>query len=361
MSLLDQATNPRPGEELDSAKLEPYLLSNLPELTGPLSVQQFPGGHSNLTYQIALGETQLVLRRPPFGKKIKSAHDMGREYRILSNLVKVYPRVPRPLLYCEDVAILGAPFYVMERVQGVVLRAQPPDGLELTPDTMQRLSTAFIDNLAAIHAVDYQAAGLAELGKPEGYVERQISGWSKRYRNAQTDEIASIDQTADWLAANMPADSPPALIHNDYKYDNLLLDPDDLSNIRAVLDWEMATVGDPLMDLGTTLAYWVESTDPPELQALAFGPTARPGSFTRTELLQRYQQQTGRELPDMLFYYVYALFKLAVIVQQIYARYKSGHSQDTRFASMIQVVRIMGNTATRAIENESIDIRPVPK
>jgi aminoglycoside phosphotransferase (APT) family kinase protein len=352
---LDQPTTPRPGEELDSAKLQTYLNQHLPGYSGDLTIQQFPGGHSNLTYMLRLGQRDLVLRRPPFGARIKSAHDMGREPRILSHLVEVYRRVPRPLLYCQDESILGAPFYVMHRINGVILRSQPPKDIDLSPEVMRRLSTAFIDNLAAIHAVDYQAAGLADLGKPAGYVQRQITGWTKRYQHAQTDHIPAIDKTAAWLAANIPPETAPALIHNDYKYDNLILDPKDLANILAVLDWEMATIGDPLMDLGTTLAYWVEAADPPELQALAFGPTTLPGNLTRAELAHRYTEISGLDLPDMLFYYVYALFKLAVIVQQIYARYKSGHSQDARFASMIDIVAVMGRTAQRALDLGRID------
>jgi aminoglycoside phosphotransferase (APT) family kinase protein len=313
-------------------------------------VEQFPGGYSNLTYLVRVGEHELVLRRPPFGRKIKSAHDMGREFEILSNLEKVYTRVPRPLAFCEHEDVIGAPFYVMERIQGIVLRANAPKTLTLDPETMQRLSEAFIDNLAAIHALDYKAAGLGELGKPEGYVERQIKGWTKRYFDAQTDEIPQIEVAAVWLAENMPPDSGAALIHNDYKYDNLILDPRDLSNILGVLDWEMATIGDPLMDLGTTLGFWVDPDDPQELKDLAFGITSLPGNYTRMQLVNRYAERSDLDVSQVLFYYVYALFKIAVIVQQIYARYIAGHSQDERFASMIDVVRVMGITSNRALE-----------
>ncbi|MDH5507667.1 MAG: phosphotransferase family protein [Anaerolineae bacterium] len=352
---LDQAAPTRPGEELDAAKLAAYLRTALPDLDGELVIEQFPGGHSNLTYLLRIGENELVLRRPPFGAQIKSAHDMGREYGILSKLVQVYPRVPRPLAYCEDASVLGAPFYIMERVRGVVLRASPPPGLDLSAAVMQSLSEAFVDNLATIHALDYKTAGLGELGKPDGYVQRQIGGWTKRYQAAQTDALPQIEAVAEWLAANMPAESGAALIHNDYKYDNLVLDPDNLANILGVLDWEMATLGDPLMDLGCALGYWVDPDDPPEMQALAFGLTTRPGNLSRRQLAERYAQQSGRDIGNLLFYYVYALFKIAVIVQQIYARYKSGHSQDERFAAMIEGVKVMGGMAVRAIEAGRVD------
>lgn len=352
---IDRSKPTRPGEELDQKKLAAYLASVLPDGSKPLIIEQFPGGYSNLTYLLKFGGKEYVLRRPPFGRKIKSAHDMGREYRILSKLVEVYPRVPRPLAYCEDEDVLGAPFYVMERIQGVILRAKPPKGIDLTPDLMQRLSENFIDNLADIHSIDYQAAGLEDLGKPEGYVERQITGWTKRYQNAQTNDLPQIDAVAAWLADNMPKESGSTLIHNDYKYDNLLLNPNDLTEIIGVLDWEMATLGDPLMDLGTTLSYWVAPDDPPELQANAFGLTTLPGNLSRAQLANRYAERAGRDIPDLLYYYVYALFKLAVIAQQIYARYKTGDSQDARFARFIDLVQLMGQIGTRALELERID------
>src|ERR1044071_2045810 len=253
--LLDNPRSVRDGEQLDAAKLLAYLRSKLPGLDGAVEVKQFPAGFSNLTYLWRVGEQEFVLRRPPFGAKIKTAHDMNREFLILSRLYPVFPKVPRPVLYCEDETILGAPFYLMERVRGVILRAQPPEGLELSPQTMRRLSESFVRNFVEIHAVDYAAAGLGELGRPEGYVARQIEGWTKRFFDARTDEAAEVEALAGWLAANAPRDSGAALIHNDYKYDNVVFAPDRLDSIVAVLDWEMATVGDPLMDLGTALGY----------------------------------------------------------------------------------------------------------
>ncbi|HUV88914.1 MAG TPA: phosphotransferase family protein [Anaerolineae bacterium] len=356
----DQPAAVRPGEELDTGRLEAYFHAHAPGLSGPIVVEQFPGGHSNLTYLLRVGERELVLRRPPFGAKIKTAHDMEREYRILSHLVIVYPRVPRPLLYCEDAAVLGAPFYVMERLKGVILRGSVPQGLQLTPSLMRGLSENLLDNLVEIHGVDYQAAGLGDLGRPAGYVQRQIEGWTKRYHDARTDDIPEMECVAAWLAQHTPPEAGASLIHNDYKYDNLVLDPQDLSRRRSprivgVLDWEMATVGDPLMDLGTTLGYWVEPDDPGEMRALSFGLTTLPGNLSRRELAQRYAERSGRDVSNILYYYVYALFKIAVIVQQIYARYKAGLTQDPRFAMMMYAVQTLGKAGALAIEKGRID------
>jgi aminoglycoside phosphotransferase (APT) family kinase protein len=352
--LLDLPQKTRRGEELDAGKLEVYLRQALPDLTGPIEIEQFPRGYSNLTYLLRIGERELVLRRPPFGAKIKTAHDMGREFQILSRLIAVYPKVPRPCAYCADEAVLGAPFYLMERVKGIILRTKPPEGLELTPALMGRISEGFIDNLATIHGIDYVAAGLGELGRPEGYVTRQVEGWTKRYQNARTDDIPEMDRLASWLAANKPAEAGGRLIHNDYKYDNLVLDPQDPARIRAVLDWEMATVGDPLMDLGSTLAYWVDADDPEDWRQQSFGLTTLPGNLNREQLLARYLASGGQTVNNAVFYFAYGLFKIAVIVQQIYARYKQGLTQDTRFAGLIHLVRAASRTACLAIDKQRI-------
>ncbi len=348
---LDQAAPVRPGEELPVAVLEDYLRRHLPDISGPLVVEQFARGFSNLTYLLRVGETELVLRRAPFGNAVKSAHDMGREYRVLSKLWAVYPAAPRPVLFCDDPGVMDVPFYVMERRRGVILRQQLPTGLTIDAPTARRLSTALIDGLADLHRLDYRAAGLGDLGKPEGYVARQVSGWTERYTKARTDDLPAMDRTARWLAGRMPGESGPALIHNDYKYDNLVLDPRDLTRVVAVLDWEMATVGDPLMDLGTTLGYWVEADDPPSLRLSATGPTALPGSLTRRELVARYAEQTGRDVSGVLFYYVFGLFKIAVIVQQIYARYVGGQTRDPRFARLNDLVAVLAEQGDRAAES----------
>ena len=354
--LIDRSRAVRQGEEIASERLLDYLAEYLPGIEGPLDIEQFPAGFSNLTYLVRAGERELVLRRPPVGAKIKTAHDMSREYRILSHLYPVYKKVPRPLLYCEDEEVLGAPFYVMERVTGIILRAQPPRGIELTAELMRGLSETFIDNLAEIHEVDYEAAGLGDLGTPQGYVKRQVEGWTRRYYNARTDDVPSIEQLADWLQQHLPDDSPrAALIHNDYKYDNLVLSPDDLTQVVAVLDWEMATIGDPLMDFGTSLGYWVETTDPVEWQRYGFGLTSLDGSFTRAELLDHYVKRTGRRIDDPVFYFAYGLLKIAVIVQQIYFRYQKGLTRDPRFAQLGELVKACGALAQRAIRLKRID------
>lgn len=355
-STIDRSAPVRAGEELPHNLLRDYLAAHLPELDGPLTVEQFPAGFSNLTYLLRIGDRELVLRRPPIGAKIKTAHDMSREYRILSHLYPVYNKVPRPLLFCDDEAILGAPFYVMERVQGVILRAQPPRGIDLTPALMRSLSETFIENLASIHEIDYEAAGLGDLGSPQGYVKRQVEGWTKRYFNARTDDVPAIERLAEWLQQNLPADSAKAaLIHNDYKYDNLVLAPENLGRVVAVLDWEMATIGDPLMDFGTSLGYWVEATDPEEWQRYGFGLTSLPGSLTRSELLDHYERRTGRRVDEPVFYFAYGLLKIAVIVQQIYFRYQKGLTRDPRFAQLGALVKACGDLAQRAIERNRID------
>jgi aminoglycoside phosphotransferase (APT) family kinase protein len=345
---LDRAKPMR--EALDLERLTPYLQQALEMPDAPVSVQQFPGGHSNLTYLVKIGARELVLRRPPFGAQIKTAHDMDREFKILDRLAPVYPRVPRPLLLADE-AVLGARFYVMERVPGVILRSRLPAGLEIDPALARRLSAAAVMTLAELHAIDIDAAGLTELGHPDGYVRRQVEGWTKRYDAARTDDIPAMEQVAAWLAANLPTSGPPTLIHNDFKYDNLVLDPDDLTRVRGVLDWEMATIGDPLMDLGTALCYWVEAGDAPELRAFAFGPTAVPGSYTRREFAEHYARITGRDLAQLGFYAAFGLWKTAVVAQQIYLRFVRGHTSDPRFAMMIAGVRALASQAARTLES----------
>ncbi len=366
-SPVDRPAAVRSGEELDLERLSEYLRRELPELAGApgfedstpsaggIHVRQFPSGFSNLTYLISIGGRELVLRRPPFGTKIKSAHDMGREFRILSALAGSYAKVPKAMIYCADPEVLGAPFYLMERVEGVVLRPRMAVSEEPDAETMAAIADSLVDTLAELHAVDFERAGLADLGRPEGYVRRQVEGWAKRYEAAKTDEIAEIEATSAWLLGNLPAESGVALIHNDFKYDNLVLDPGDLSRIVAVLDWEMATLGDPLMDLGTALGYWVDPHDPPEMLELKLSPTTIPGNPSRLEVAQRYARTTGRSLDHLVFYYVYGLFKIAVIVQQIYTRFKRGDTQDPRFASLIDGVRLCGLVAGQSIAKGRID------
>lgn len=355
---IDEPKPVREGEALDLDALETWLRAHT-DLLGEdarVELQQFPSGYSNLTYMLRIvqpsGAIELVLRRPPFGNVVKSGHDMHREYTVLSKLAPSYSLAPRPLAYCEDPAILGAPFYVMERRRGIVIRRRPPKGMSLGESEARRLSAALIDGLAQLHAIDWRVAGLAELGKPEGYARRQVEGWTRRWEAAKTDEVPRLDAIAGWLAAELPADADDdaALIHNDYKYDNVLLDPDDPGRIIAVLDWEMATIGSPRMDLGTTLGYWVEAGDDARLQGLAFGPTNLPGSLTRAELIERYERATGTRVGDGAYYRVFGLFKIAVILQQIYARYQKGSTQDPRFAALGYFVTMLAEVAEAAAE-----------
>ncbi len=355
MNWTDQASPIRKGEELNQEALQTYLADHLPAGQGPLVVEQFPKGFSNLTYLLRLGERQLVLRRPPFGAKIKTAHDMSREFRILSSLVQVYPKVPKPLLYCEDESVIGAPFYVMERVEGIILRPRMPEDMIPDATTMHGIAGALVDTFVELHAVDYEAAGLGDLGRPEGYIDRQIRGWTERYQKARTDELKDLEKTAGWLAGNLPAANAPALIHNDFKYDNLILDASDWTKVIAVLDWEMATIGDPLMDLGTSIGYWINHDDPEIMQQFQLSPTTLPGNPTRAEIVQLYAEKSGRDLGNIVFYYAYGMFKIAVIIQQIYYRYKKGFTQDPRFANLNFAVQMCGTVAWQAIQKGRID------
>lgn len=355
---IDTPTDVREGEEFDVDCLGVWLREERPELDGEIEVLQFPAGHSNLTYLIRVGDREFVLRRPPHGAHVESGHDMSREWRVLKALEGTYDRVPSPVAFCEEEDVIGAPFYLMERVQGAVLRGADPGGFELDAPTMEALSESFVEEFATLHGIDWKEAGLEGFGNPEGYVDRQVVGWIDRYAKSRTDEIEQMEEVGDWLKTNRPETDldqrGASLIHNDFKYDNLVLDPEDLSQIRAILDWEMATVGDPLMDLGTTLAYWVEDDDPDVLLTMQFGPTAKPGNFTRRELVDAYAERTGRDVSDMLFYYVYGLYKVAVIGQQIYYRFDQGHTDDPRFAALIHAVRALASTAVRALERDSI-------
>jgi aminoglycoside phosphotransferase (APT) family kinase protein len=334
----------RQGEELDLARLSHWMRAQgLP--TGELSQEQFPKGHSNLTYLVRAGTHEYVLRRPPAGSKVKSAHDMGREARILEKLQPVFPLAPRVVAVCDDTSVLGVPFYLMERIRGVILRGPEPR-VPVSAEQARGLGVSFARTLASLHAVDFRAAGLT--GKPEGYVRRQVEGWTRRWQEARTEDVQDVEEMARWLAERMPPSMGAAFIHNDFKYDNLVLDPDDLTRVAGVLDWEMSTVGDPLMDLGTALGYWVEEGDPEPVKAFAFGPTFLPGSVTRAQLVEEYARAAQRDVPDMLFYYCFALFKTAVVAQQIYKRYVQGLTRDERFASFGLGVQILARAAAEA-------------
>jgi len=341
---------------VDIDRLAAYLPDALPgHPRGAVRVQQFPSGYSNLTYLVHVGEAALILRRPPVGVEIATAHDMGREYRILSHLHPVYDKAPKPLALCEDPAVLGAPFYVMERVEGVILRKGIPEEMVPSPELTARIAGELVRTLAELHAVDFDSAGLGDLGRPAGYAHRQIEGWTKRYRRSETDEVPEADKVAAWLRHAIPDERDAALIHNDFKHDNVVLDPVDWSRVIAVLDWEMATLGDPLMDLGTSLAYWIQPSDPPEVLEARLSPTTWPGTPSRSEIVEAYARASGRDVPDVVFYYAYGLFKVAVIVQQLYARYVSGKTADPRYARLIDGVRALSLVAWQSIQKGRID------
>jgi aminoglycoside phosphotransferase (APT) family kinase protein len=351
MNYIDKTKPIREGEDFETAKVEAFLKAAIPGLEGALTVEQFPGGHSNLTYLLKIGGRELVLRRPPFGRKVKTAHDMGREYRIQKSLKPVFPYCPEPLAYAEDESIIGCPFYVMERIRGIILRRDLPKGLSFSPQETRALCEKLMDVYAALHHVDYKKAGLEGYGKPEGYVRRQVEGWSERYRNARTDDAPDFEPIMAWLHAKMPGESAiVSVIHNDYRFDNVVLDPMNPLEIIGVLDWEMATIGDPLMDLGGALAYWVDRADPPNMQAIRIAPTHLEGMMTRRELVSAYARRMGMTIENIDFYYCFGLFRLAVIAQQIYYRFYHGQTKDERFKLMIFAVHVLHEAAKNVIE-----------
>ncbi len=351
MDMTDKPTAVRQGETFDSETVAQFLKENIPGLKGSLTVAQFPSGFSNLTYMIRMGDQEMVLRRPPFGKKAKSAHDMTREYRILNALHPVFPYVPKPLAYTDDPSIMGCPFYVMERKKGIILRKDLPRGLTLSPDHARQLCENLIDIQLKLHAIDYHRAGLDDFGHPDGYMQRQVEGWAKRYQASQTEDAPDFDRILTWIHDKMPTDSVKAtIIHNDYKLDNVVLNPDNPLDIIGVLDWEMATIGDPLTDLGNSLAYWVQKDDPDDLQSIRLMPTHIPGALTRKELVERYCGQSGLSADHFDFYYCFGLFRLAVIAQQIYYRFFHGQTRDHRFKTLIVVVHNLRKAASRLIQ-----------
>jgi len=355
MPIVDESIDPRKGEELNSRKVEEFLRDTISGLDGEFVIKQFPGGFSNLTYRIQAGNREMVLRRPPFGKKAKTAHDMSREYRILKALHPVFPYAPKPLAYSESSDVMDCPFYVMERIPGIILRKDFPEGLLLKPEEAGSLCRNFIQVMNRLHSIDYRKIGLDGYGKPEGYVRRQVEGWSARYRDAKTDDAPDFERIMEWLHEKMPDESEkPGIIHNDYKFDNVVLNPENPLEIIGILDWEMATIGDPLMDLGSSLAYWIDRNDSPELQLTRTMPTTAEGMLTRKELVDYYLKVSGREIDSIDFYFCFGLFKLAGIAQQIYYRYYHGQTKDKRFAMLIGAVMIFERAAIGIIANSDL-------
>lgn len=343
----DEPRPPRPGEELDDDALARWF-DDLLGGRAAVEIRQFPSGHSNLTYLIRRAGTEYVLRRPPFGSKVKTAHDMGREHTVLSALAPIWSKAPRPIGLCRDEAVLGATFYVMERREGTILRTAPPPGVTVDEAAARRVCEQLALALVELHAIDIRAAGLGEFGKPAGYVRRQVEGWTERYHRSRTDDLPVVLEVADWLAAHLVESGAAALIHNDWKFDNLIFDAG-LHRVTAVLDWEMAALGDPLMDLGTALSYWVEVGDPPAMQAFRFGMTTSPGMMTRRDLVARYAEISGRDVSAIVFYAAFGLFKTAVVAQQIYYRWSQGLTRDPRFGHLIHAVRVLCEQASHTI------------
>lgn len=329
-----EVIDPRSGEELDGSRLEPYLRGKLPQTDGPFSLRQFGGGHANLTYLVRFGAAEYVLRRPPLGPVAPSAHDMKREHRVLATLPDIFPLAPRSYLYCGDTSIIGAEFHVMERRHGIVIRSELPARAQGDPRMCRHIGEMIVDTLAALHTADPARAGLGDLGHPEGYAQRQLDGWITRWHAAKDRDLPRVDEMITWLSKRVPCPQRASLLHNDFKLDNMIVDADDPSRAVAVLDWDMCTRGDPLMDLGYMLNYWSQADDDPRWQRASFMPTWYPGFPTRTEAIARYAQKTGFTVEDIRWYHVFGVFKLAGVLQQIYIRYLRGQTTDARFATL---------------------------
>lgn len=351
----DEPVSTRDGEELDKNIIYDFLKTKLPGIKEEIEIRQFPSGFSNLTYLVKSGDTEMILRRPPFGKKAKTAHDMSREFKILKALKPVFPYCPEPLLYSEDESIMGCPFYIMERLKGIILRKELPDGMSLNPEQAKTLSRNLVSVLTKLHSVDFKKAGLSEFGKPEGYVKRQVEGWSGRYRDAKTPDAPDFEKVMLWLQDKMPGESGiVGIIHNDYKFDNAVLDLNDPTQITGILDWEMSTLGDPLMDLGASLAYWVQKDDPPAMQPIRQMPTHIEGMLTRKQQVDLYGELMGIKIDNFDFYYCFGLFRLAVIAQQIYYRFYNGQTKDQRFKTLIFAIKILEQTALNVIAKSDL-------
>lgn len=322
----------RDDERIDPVLVGRFLEGRLPDAEGVPEVEQFAGGRANLTYLLRYPGREYVLRRPPLGPVAPKSHDMGREYRVLSVLHSAYPLAPRAYLYSEQSSVVGAPFLVMERRKGLVIRREMPPGVPNRPELYRRIGEALVDALADLHAVDPGQLGLNTLGRPEGFVERQVLGWYRRWEGAKTEEVAEIDAVLEWLKGAIPEPVSTALVHGDFKLDNMMVDASDPSRPVAVFDWDMCTLGDPLIDLGALLAYWAEAGDSENRSLFRVMPTHLPGFPTRREIVDRYARRSGLAPDHIRFYEIFALFRLAVVVQQIYVRWFRGQTEDERFS-----------------------------
>ncbi len=344
------------GDNIKSKALSLFLYENelIEDKASPLEVIQFTNGYSNLTYLLKVEGRELVLRRPPAGA-IKSGHDMGREYKVLSQLSPHFSMAPKTYAYEDTRDVLGVPFYLMEKINGVVITYREAVKRGLTASDFETISTSWLDTFITFHNLDYRALGLEDLGKPEGYVDRQVTNWGKQYLKAATQDLPAAIKVARWMQDHQPKEYAHTLIHNDFKYDNLVYAENNWSQVNAILDWEMCTLGDPLMDLGTSLGYWVMESDGPVFGQTIPSPTIFPGNPSRSELVQAYAVKSGRNVDNLVFYYVYGLFKIAVIVQQIYYRYAKGLTQNPKFAKLDQVCAFLCETAKQAIEDKRIE------
>ncbi len=344
----------QPGEELDLQKLLPWMKKYIPSLNDNPGITQFSGGASNWTYRLQFEQHDLILRRAPLGKKAKGAHDMPREYHLQKKLKPHYPYVPEMIAVCENEEVLGSTFYLMERLEGIILRKNVPKTVDWDEATVRKICYSFWDKMIELHQVDYKKEGLDDLGKGEGYIERQILGWNKRYANAKTWNVPSGKKVMKWLEQHMPKEEKLCIIHNDFRLDNVVLDPADPANILGVLDWELAAIGDPLMDLGNSLAYWIEDKDTSFAKSIRRQPSNVPGMLTRKEIIDYYCQKTGREVEDFRFYRVYGLFRLAGIVQQIYYRYSKGYTKNKAFKNFWMVSWYLIKTCENVIKQKTL-------
>jgi aminoglycoside phosphotransferase (APT) family kinase protein len=344
---LDDAAEVRADERFDEARLAKYLVAELPDLAGPLVVEQFRGGHANLTYLLRLGSTELVLRRPPLGPVAPKAHDMAREFRALRALAPLYAPAPRPLLLCEDPSVIGAVFFLMERRRGIVIRHEWPAELGDDRALRRRIGEAVVDALADLHRVDVARPEIAALGKPAGFVRRQVEGWYERWQRARTRDLPVMDELCAWLAERMPESQVVSVVHNDWKLDNTMLSAEDPGRVAAVFDWDMTTLGDPLIDLGTFLSYWSEAGDAVP-RGTGTNVSAMPGFPTRAELAARYRERTGTDVSLLAWYETFGLFKTAVVLEQIYVRFVRGQTQDERFKLLGEYVPLLASAAQRS-------------
>lgn len=348
--------NVRKGEELPEKELKLFLETKglIDAVSSDVFVTQFTHGYSNLTYLISIENKDFVLRKPPVGA-VKRGHDMSREFKVQSGLANVFSKVPKMYAYTDDESILGSEFYLMEKVEGIILNFKEAKKRNIAPTNYQTIANTWLDTMVELHSLDYNTCGLENLGRPEGYVERQVTNWGKQYLKAKTDEFPEPEMVMRWMEGNQPTAYNHCLIHNDYKYDNVVFQDDSWKSIQAILDWEMATLGDPLMDLGTSLGYWTVASDHDFVKQGIPSPTLFEGNPLRSEVAQMYAEKSGRNIDNLVFYYVYGLFKIAVIAQQIYFRYKKGWTTDPRFANLNKAAELCCKLALKSIQTKSID------